>query len=163
MPLILLPSYLYNMHQDTKSARLIAVSKCTLRNLSVECYICISVTMFFVKQLSGLWNPSHYKITSHASGISGRLLVSFLTRFTNCIRFSRGRLMSNLPFPAWKMHVKFPPHKHSWLKIVASHSRNLIYFVFIFLVPNPGMMIPANSVGFYLYMAISIWNTCINV
>lgn len=38
---------------------------------------------------------------------------------------------------------------------------HLIYFVLIFLVPDPRIMIP-NSVGFYLYMTISNYQSGIH-
>ena len=97
---ILLPSYVYNMHQDTKLARLIAACKRSL-NLNKSCFIyCIIIdeclffyafSLFFFFHFSCIFSP-------HLSYISHRILKNVCAFVFAFFAFDSRRLLGWICF-----------------------------------------------------------------
>ena len=88
---ILLPSYVYNMHQDTKSARLIAVCK---RSFNLYSVVLFSITVTSELELASLGWEVHLLNTLNSRSC---LLCFFKTfcfyRFSNSTRTLKGKMI----------------------------------------------------------------------
>ena len=65
---ILLPSYVYNMHQDTKSARLIVVCKRTFKHAAPSCIILLEMDFRVLSALPDWTDESDLMLSSYLTG-----------------------------------------------------------------------------------------------